>query len=123
MAGRSALVQWQSGHVGGQLWGIYGHPGRQTAAAGPQGNLSVYATDDRYSDDVHYLGGCKTASEMAQYAISQVAMNALPTRPAYAGPGWQAEWRQRLEQTPPWTLQWLHHQHDGPYWRGSLTRL
>ena len=115
---------WCSGRVG--MWGVSygGFTAIQVAKLRPpalKAIFPVYATDDRYSDDVHYLGGCKTASEMAQYAISQVAMNALPPRPAYAGPGWQAEWRQRLEQTPPWTLQWLRHQHDGPYWRrGSL---
>ncbi len=115
---------WCSGSVG--MWGVSygGFTAIQVAKLRPpalKAIFPVYATDDRYTDDVHYLGGCKTASEMAQYAVSQVAMNALPPRPTYAGPGWQAEWRQRLEQTPPWTLQWLRHQHDGPYWRrGSL---
>ena len=36
------------------------------------------ATDDRYLDDVHYRGGCVTVSELSQYAVSQVAMNAMP---------------------------------------------
>ena len=38
----------------------------------------VQATDDRYRDDVHVIGGCVTASELSQYAVSQVAMNAMP---------------------------------------------
>jgi putative CocE/NonD family hydrolase len=83
--------------------------------------VPVYATDDRYTDDVHYLGGCKTLSEMAQYAVSQVAMNALPPKAEYAGAEWASRWRARLEETPPWTLEWLRRQADGPYWRrGSL---
>jgi putative CocE/NonD family hydrolase len=119
-----ARQPWCTGSVG--MWGVSygGFTSIQVAKLRPpalKAIFPVYATDDRYTDDVHYLGGCKTASEMAQYAVSQVAMNALPPRPAYAPADWQAQWRQRLESTPPWTLQWLRHQHDGPYWRrGSL---
>ena len=81
----------------------------------------MYATDDRYTDDVHYIGGCVTASELTQYAVSQVASNALPALPARAGEDWIAAWRARLEATPVWLIPWLRHQHDGPYWRqGSL---
>jgi putative CocE/NonD family hydrolase len=115
---------WCSGNVG--MWGVSygGFTAIQVAMQRPpalKAIFPVYATDDRYTDDVHYIGGCKTVSEMAQYAVSQVAMNALPPRPAYWGAGWQTQWRRRLEQTPPWTLEWLRHQHDGPYWRrGSL---
>jgi putative CocE/NonD family hydrolase len=119
-----ARQPWCSGSVG--MWGVSygGFTAIQVAMQRPpalKAIFPVYATDDRYTDDVHYLGGCKTVSEMAQYAVSQVAMNALPPRPTYTGADWQAQWRQRLEQTPPWTLAWLRHQHDGPYWRrGSL---
>ena len=38
----------------------------------------MYATDDRYRDDVHIRGGCITASEKSQYAVSQLGMNAMP---------------------------------------------
>src|SRR5690606_14013911 len=77
--------------------------------------------DDRYTDDVHYIGGCKTASELAQYAVSQVGMNALPPKREYAGSDWAEQWKERLEQTPPWLINWLQQQTDGPYWRnGSL---
>ncbi|MCB0107004.1 MAG: hypothetical protein KDE53_13880, partial [Caldilineaceae bacterium] len=51
----------------------------------------------------------------------QVAMNALPPRTDYLGAEWATIWRERLEETPPWLIQWLKHQCDGPYWRnGSL---
>jgi putative CocE/NonD family hydrolase len=119
-----ARQPWCTGSVG--MWGVSygGFTAIQVAKLQPpalKAIFPVYATDDRYTDDVHYLGGCKTVSEMAQYAVSQVAMNALPPRPAYAGAGWQTQWRRRLEATPPWTLHWLRHQQDGPYWRrGSL---
>jgi putative CocE/NonD family hydrolase len=119
-----AAQPWCSGSVG--MWGVSygGFTAIQVAKRRPpqlKAIFPVYATDDRYTDDVHYLGGCKTASEMAQYAVSQVAMNALPPRPAYSGENWQEQWRRRLGATPPWTLEWLRQQQDGPYWRrGSL---
>jgi hypothetical protein len=81
----------------------------------------MYATDDRYTDDVHYVGGCPTASELTQYAVAMVANNALPPRPSFRGDAWIDEWRERLEETPIWLVEWLRQQRDGPYWRqGSL---
>src|SRR5258708_37906258 len=81
----------------------------------------MMATDDRYTDDVHYLGGCATVSELSQYAVSMVGMNAMPPRAEYRGAGWADEWRERLDKTPIWLFEWLRQQHDGLYWRpGSL---
>ena len=48
-------------------------------------------------------------------------MNAMPPDPAFWGDDWRARWLARLEATPPWLIDWLRQQHDGPYWRqGSL---
>ena len=115
---------WCNGNVG--MWGISygGFTAIQVAALRPphlRAIVPVYATDDRYLSDVHYVGGCATASELTQYAVSQVASNALPALPARDGEDWQAAWRERLDQTPVWLVPWLEHQTDGPYWRqGSL---
>lgn len=119
-----AAQPWCNGAVG--MWGISygGFTSIQVAAEQPPALKAIapmYATDDRYTDDVHYFGGCLTASDVAQYAVSQIGMNALPARPAYSGGDWEAAWRRRLEQTPPWLLIWLRQQTDGPYFRqGSL---
>lgn len=119
-----AAQPWCNGRVG--MWGISygGFTAIQVAKLQPpslKAIVPVYATDDRYTDDVHYVGGCMTASELAQYAVSQVAMNALPPRPEYSRARWAEQWLARLEKTPPWLLAWLRQQTDGPYWRsGSL---
>ncbi len=119
-----AAQPWSNGNVG--MWGISygGFSAIQVAMLRPphlRAIVPVYASDDRYRDDVHYIGGCVTASELSQYAVSMVGSNALPARPAYRGDAWQAEWRERLEQTPVWLFEWLRQQLDGPYWRqGSL---
>ncbi|TAL12978.1 MAG: CocE/NonD family hydrolase [Chloroflexota bacterium] len=119
-----AAQAWCTGNVG--MWGISygGFTAIQVAALRPphlRAIVPMYATDDRYLSDVHYIGGCVTASELTQYAVSQVASNALPALPARDGEDWRAAWRERLERTPIWLVPWLEHQADGPYWRqGSL---
>jgi uncharacterized protein len=119
-----AAQAWCSGSVG--MWGISygGFTSIQVAALRPphlRAIVPVMATDDRYLDDVHYRGGCATVSELSQYAVSQVAMNAMPPDASFRGTAWRNEWRARLEQTAPWLFAWLRHQTDGPYWRqGSL---
>ena len=115
---------WCNGNVG--MWGISygGFTAIQVAKLRPphlRAIVPVMATDDRYLDDVHYRGGCKTMSEYSQYAVSQVAMNAMPPDPAFWGDDWRQRWLARLEATPPWLIEWFRQQHDGPYWRqGSL---
>ena len=115
---------WCTGAVG--MWGISygGFTAIQVAKERPpalKAIVPVMATDDRYIDDVHYRGGCVTVSELSQYAVSQVAMNAMPPDASFRGPAWRAEWLARLDATPPWLFAWLRNQVDGPYWRqGSL---
>ena len=108
------------------MWGLSygGFTSIQVAATRPphlRAIVAIQATDDRYTDDVHYVGGAMTVSELAQYAVSQVAQNAMPPLPSAWGPGWLDGWRARLEATPVWLFEWARQQRDGPYWRrGSL---
>lgn len=119
-----AAQPWCTGAVG--MWGISygGFTAIQVAKLRPphlRAIAPMYATDDRYLDDVHVRGGCLTASELSQYAVSQLAMNAMPPDDGFRGPGWRDEWLARLDATPPWLLGWWRHHADGPYWRqGSL---
>lgn len=119
-----AAQPWCSGSVG--MWGLSygGFTSIQVAATRPphlKAIVAVQATDDRYTDDVHYVGGVMTVSELAQYAVSQVAMNALPPVPTLHGDSWLAPWRERLDATAVWLFEWTRQQRDGPYWRrGSL---
>jgi uncharacterized protein len=119
-----AAQPWCTGAVG--MWGLSygGFTSIQVAATRPphlRAIVAVQATDDRYTDDVHYVGGAMTVSELAQYAVSQVAMNALPALPSAWGDQWEQRWRERLDATPVWLFEWARQQRDGPYWRvGSL---
>ena len=119
-----AAQPWCNGEVG--MWGICygGFTAIQVAMLRPphlRAIVPVMATDDRYTDDVHYLGGCVTASELCQYAVSLVGDERDAARRRPSGRRLADEWRERLEPTPVWLFEWLRQQHDGPYWRqGSL---
>ncbi|MCI0550076.1 MAG: CocE/NonD family hydrolase [Anaerolineae bacterium] len=115
--------EWCNGNVG--MWGISwgGFTSIQVAKLQPphlKAIIPMYATDDRYLDDVHYLGGCVSLADHSQYAVSMVGMNAMPPQIDYT-PNWAEKWKARLEATPFWLFDWLKHQTDGPFWRsGSL---
>lgn len=115
--------RWCTGKVGmvGISWG--GFNGLQVAArrpAGLAGVISACSTDDRYADDVHYLGGTVLASDMLPWASTMLAWNARPPDPAVVGERWRDDWLQRLAVTP-WVEAWLGHQRRDDYWRhGSI---
>jgi uncharacterized protein len=112
---------WCNGHVGSWGKSYGGFSCIQLAARRPpalRAIAPVYATDDRYTDDMHYDGGAVAAFELSNYPVRMIAMNALPPG---EGPQLEERWRERIDSTPPWVLRWLTEQHDGPFWRnGSL---
>ncbi len=115
---------WCSGSVGmiGISWG--GFNGLQVAARRPpalKAVISMCASDDRYSDDVHYAGGCVLAVDMLQWAATMLTLCAQPPDPAVAGEEWRATWLERMERTPAFVEAWLGHQRRDEYWRhGSV---
>jgi uncharacterized protein len=119
-----AAQSWCDGSVGMYGTSYSGFNSLQVAAERPpalKAICAVFATDDRYTDDVHYGGGIRRALDLVDYPLYMVALNALPPVPELAGPQWRDEWRRRVEKLDPWLLRWLGEQVDGPYWRhGSL---
>jgi predicted acyl esterase len=121
LAGR----EWCTGAVGmfGTSWS--GFNALQLAAERPpelRAVVASYATDDRWTDDVHYSGGALRLLDLVDYPLYMVAMNGLPPVPALFGEGWREEWRRRVEGTPAWLLEWLEHRTDGPFWRHGSVR-
>lgn len=83
--------------------------------------VAIYATDDRYTDDVHYLGGALKWLDLIDYCHYMTPMNALPPVPALYGEDWREEWRRRIDRHEPWLFTWLAHQRRDEYWEhGSL---
>lgn len=82
--------------------------------------IPIYASDDRYTDDCHYVGGClRMYYDIGFYATRMLAWNALP--PAVDGleEDWERIWKEHLEGQAPYMLTWLAHQTNDPYWRSA----
>jgi predicted acyl esterase len=84
--------------------------------------IAIYASDDRYTDDVHYRGGALRFIDLVDYCHYMTPMNALPPVPAIWGDGWRDEWKRRLDTVEPWLFTWLRERYDGPYWRHGSVR-
>jgi putative CocE/NonD family hydrolase len=114
---------WCDGNVGmiGISWG--GFNGLQIAARRPPGLkavITVCSTDDRYTDDVHYMGGCLLGDNLS-WASTMFAYNSLPPDPELVGDRWRQMWLERLEGSGLWVKTWLEHQHRDEHWQhGSV---
>jgi len=119
-----AAQPWCTGKTGiiGKSWG--GFNGLQIAAQAPAelgAIISVASTDDRYADDVHYMGGCLLAANMLSWASVMLAYNARPPDPNVVGDSWRRIWLDRMERTPPFVESWVAHQRRDEFWRqGSV---
>lgn len=118
-----ARQKWCDGSVGmmGKSWG--GFNCLQVAAHRPpalKAVLSVCSTDDRYADDIHYMGGC-LLNDNLWWGTIMLAYQARPADPELRGPDWRANWQARLEAMPFWPALWMAHPDRDAYWRqGSI---
>ncbi len=118
-----ARQEWCSGAVGmtGISWG--GFNALQVAALAPpalKAIITLCASDNRYSDDAHYKGGC-LLNENMQWGSILMLYNAMPPDPQIAGPRWRAMWRERIEAAEPFPAVWMRHPWRDDYWRhGSV---
>ncbi|MFF1452675.1 CocE/NonD family hydrolase [Streptomyces sp. NPDC058274] len=120
-----AAQPWCNGRVGmfGISWG--GFNSLQIAARAPEplkAIVTVCSTDDRYDNDVHYMGGSVLAVDMHAWASTMLAFVCRPPDPAYVGEVmWRDMWVKRLEAVDPFIHTWLAHQTRDAYWRhGSV---
>ncbi|MFF4250993.1 CocE/NonD family hydrolase [Streptomyces sp. NPDC001663] len=120
-----AAQPWCDGKVGmfGISWG--GFNSLQIAALAPEplkAIVTVCSTDDRYDNDVHYMGGSVLAVDMHAWAATMLAFVSRPPDPLYVGPVWREMWIKRLEAAvEPFLHTWLAHQTRDEYWRhGSV---
>ena len=118
-----AVQPWCDGNVGmtGISWG--GFNSLQVAALAPpalKAIMTLCASDDRYSDDAHYKGGC-LLNENMQWGSILTLYNALPPDPGIVGARWREMWGQRLEALQPSPAVWMRHPWRDRFWRhGSV---
>jgi predicted acyl esterase len=115
-----ARQPWCNGNVGmfGISWG--GFTAMQMAMRHPpalKAILAAHATAELFHDDVHYIDGMAHVDE---FELNMDMAQGWLGAPDYSldekilGP--------RFE-TPPWSLLYLRHQHDGPFWRDRVRLL
>ena len=118
-----ASQEWCSGSVGmtGISWG--GFNGLQVAAMRPpalKAIITACSTDDRYADDIHYMGGCLLTDNLG-WASTMLGFNSRPPDPVVVGERWREIWLERLDQLTPWVFGWLRHQRRDEQWtHGSV---
>ena len=111
---------WSNGNVGifGISWG--GFTALQMAlrhAPGLKAILAVDATAELFHDDVHYVDGMVHVDE---FELNMDMAEGWTGAPDYSldekvlGPRFDS---------PPWSLLYLKHQHDGPFWRERVRPL
>ena len=114
---------WCSGNTGiiGISWG--GFNGLQIAARRPsslKAIVTIASTDDRYADDIHYMGGVMLKDNLT-WGSTMFAFNSRPPDPALVGDEWRELWMERLKANDPWIIEWLAHQPRDAFWQhGSV---
>ena len=118
-----AAQPWCDGAVGmqGKSWG--GFNALQVAARRPpalKAIITTFSTDNRYTDDIHFMGGCLLNDNLWWGSI-MMAYQARPLDPDIVGEAWRERWLERLETLPFFPALWLEHQRFDAYWRhGSV---
>lgn len=118
-----ASQAWCSGNIGmiGISWG--GFNGLQIAARRPEplkAIVTICSTDDRYADDIHYMGGSMLLDNIA-WSTYMFSINTTPPDPRLHGNRWHDVWLDRLKGSGLWVADWLRHQHrDEFYKHGSV---
>ncbi|MEM6577926.1 MAG: CocE/NonD family hydrolase, partial [Pseudomonadota bacterium] len=118
-----AAQEWCSGQVGmiGISWG--GFNGLQVAARRPEplkAIVTICSTDDRYADDIHYVGGALLMDNPWWHSY-MFSINTSPPDPDVVGERWRDMWLARLRGSGFWLEPWLQHQRRDDYWKqGSV---
>ena len=118
-----ARQPWCTGSFGmfGISWG--GFNSLQVAARRPEGLraiITLCSTDDRYTDDVHYHGGCLLNQNLA-WGMEFLSVANAPPDPEVVGPEWRELWRHRLESAVLYPAIWMRHPTRDDYWKhGSV---
>ncbi|KAF9878774.1 hypothetical protein CkaCkLH20_03674 [Colletotrichum karsti] len=114
-----AAQEWCTGAIGmiGISWG--GFNGLQIAARQPpelKAVISLCSTDDRYDNDVHYMGGCQLVDNFL-WGATMFSIAPTPPDPALVGDKWRDMWMERLETGTPYMEEWHQHQRRDEFWQ------
>jgi uncharacterized protein len=71
--------------------------------------ITVCSTDDRYADDVHFIGGALLQNNLT-WGSAMLAYMTRPPDPELVGERWRELWLDRLKHLPFFSARWLAHQ-------------
>lgn len=113
-----ARQPWCDGAIGmiGLSWS--GFNALRVAALRPpalRAIVTTCASDDRYADDMHYMGGCLLHDNL-QYGATLFTWLATPPDPSIVGDRWREMWLERLEAVEPPAGRWMEHPMRDRYW-------
>jgi putative CocE/NonD family hydrolase len=116
-----ASQPWCDGNVGmmGLSWS--GFNSLQVAAMAPaalKAIVTTCASDDRFADDMHYMGGC-LLNDNLQYGSTLFTWLATPPDPAIVGERWRDMWLARLNAVSPPALRWMQNSTRNAYWKSG----
>ena len=80
--------------------------------------VTTCASDDRFADDMHYMGGCLLHDNL-QYGATLFTWLATPPDPRIVGERWRDMWLDRLAVVQPPAARWMHHSDRDAYWQSG----
>ncbi|TCK23547.1 hypothetical protein EV667_3386 [Ancylobacter aquaticus] len=117
-----AQQPWCSGAVGliGLSWSAFN--ALQIAATRPpalKAIVTVCGSDDRFADDMHYMGGA-LLNDNLQYGATLFTWLAPPPDPEIVGERWREMWLARMQAiSEPPAARWMRHANRDGYWRSG----
>lgn len=116
-----ATQRWCDGSIGimGLSWS--GFNALQIGALAPpalKAIVTTCASDDRFGDDMHYMGGC-LLNDNLQYGSTLFTWLATPPDPGIVGDRWLSMWQERLNAVAPPALRWMQNQTRNAYWQSG----
>lgn len=119
-----AQQPWCDGNLGmvGISWG--GFNSLQIATLTPPALKAIItqcSTDDRFRDDIHFLGGCLLNDNMDWAAFFWAYAQARCPDPELVGQNWKSIWLERLNNMTFLAKPWITNQTRCDYWKhGSV---
>lgn len=78
-------------------------------------------SDDRWSDDVHYMGGAMMFDNVS-WASSMFGWLSAAPDPAVVGDAWKRMWKERIDNVDYWFAKWGANPSRDRYWSATAVR-
>ena len=118
-----ASQSWCDGAIGmmGTSWGGTSALQACSSTSRLTAVIAVCATNNRFEDDIHHMGGC-LLTDTLEWGASLPAIIALPPAPSTSPADWRDRWLERLQNLESPLEHWIEHEMRDDYWcKGSVS--